>query len=97
MSWLLYAVAGLLAAVVLIIVVQFNRKSVYGRVVYQELENMPEGRELKARLQSRPEEVRMKVAMMQVQLLRRAYERNLAPTLAARAMVGAVNEWLDQE
>jgi len=92
---MLYFIIGVIAVLLLVIVVQANRKATYAKCVYQEFEKNPDGKQLSYIIKNNPsEKIRLDLSMMQLEILKRCYKDNVAPSDTAFAMVGALDEML---
>jgi len=97
MSTTLYIIFGVVVLIVIFVIAQFQKKSAYSKAVYSEVEKLEEGKQLNAQIQIQPEHVRQNLAMMQIEVLKVSYKKSLAPSVAAQAMIGAVNEMLSEQ
>lgn len=91
----LYIVGGVIALIVLIIAVQTFKKSSYAKAVYREVEKVPDAGFILEVRTSPDEELKLQVSMLQIQVLKECYARNVPPAGAAMAMIGAINEMFD--
>ena len=89
---ILFIILGLFVLVVIIVVVQANRKAEYARNVYLEFEKSSDGRQLKFIMKHSDEQLRLNMMSMQIEILKRGYGSDAAPSDAAFAMVGALDE-----
>jgi len=92
---ILYSIIGVISVLILIIIVMANRKATYAKYVYQEFEKNPDGKQLSYIIKNNPNEnVRLDLAVMQIEVLKTCYKDNVAPSDAAFAMIGALDEML---
>jgi hypothetical protein len=97
MSTTLYIIFGVVLLVIVVVVAKFIKKSAYSKAVYSEVEKLEEGKRLNAQIQIQPEQVRQNLAMMEIEVLKVSYKKSIAPSVAAQAMIGAVNEMLSEQ
>ena len=97
MSTTLYIIFGVVLLVIVVVVAKFIKKSAYSKAVYSEVEKLEEGKRLNAQIQIQPEQVRQNLAMMEIEVLKVSYKKSIAPSAAAQAMIGAVNEMLSEQ
>lgn len=81
--------AGIAGLLILVIIIQFNRKSVYGKAVLQELERLPEGQLLMNVRENPNEDIRAEMAHLQAECMKKGYAKNLPPSVAAQVIVDA--------
>ena len=93
---IIYIIIGLFIFIAIFVLIQYKRKSIYSGNVYREFEQTPDSQQLQYVLQNHPnQELRENLAVMQIEILKRCYSNNIAPPLAAEAMIGALKEMLN--
>ena len=86
-----------IAIILVVILVQANRKLEYAKSVYLELDKAANGEQLKYIMKHHfDEDLRLEMATLQFEILRRGYTNNLAPSDAAFAMSGALQQLLNE-
>ena len=97
MTETLYVIIGVIVLIVIFAIAQSIKKSAYSKAVYSEVDKLEQGKQLQAQIQTQPEQVRENLAMMQIAVLKAGYKKSLTPYEASQAMIGAVNEMLNEQ